>query len=150
MMDIATALNGVSRLLLDTAPIIYLLEGNAEFGGHVYRLFRQCKERGIVFVTTPVTLAECLVHPLARGDHELVKRYENAVLREQHTEFWPIDAESGREAARLRAQLGLQLADALQVAVALRTGCDALLTNDSALSRVTGVRILQISEIDEV
>lgn len=147
-MEISAALNGVSRLLLDTAPLIYLLEANPLFGERAVRLFRRCAERNIVFVTTPVTLAECLVQPLIRADRELAAPYEAAVLYEERTEFRSIDRETARAAARLRAQIGLHLTDALQVAVALESQCDALLTNDSALSRVTDIRVLQISEIE--
>ncbi len=37
--------------------------------------------------------------------------------------------------------------DALQVAVALEAGCEAFLTNDAALKRVTALRILVLDEL---
>lgn len=147
-MEIAAALAGVSRILLDTAPVIYLLEGSPLFGERARRLFRLCALRGIVYVTTPITLAECLVRLLLQGARETAILYEETLLSGEQIDFCPIDSETVREAARIRAEFGLQLADAFQVAVALKSGCDALLTNDSALSRVTGLRILQISEIE--
>ena len=147
-MKLSFALDGVTRLLLDTAPVIYHTEEDPFFGTRMAEIFRYCREHTVEFVTTPVTLAECLIHPLANGAHELAQRYEAFLLREERTTFHPIGIATAREAARLRTAHGLRLADALQVAVALETGCDALLTNDSVLSRVTGIRILQISEIE--
>lgn len=46
------------------------------------------------------------------------------------------------QAAQLRARYNLTLTDALQVAVALETGCDALLTNDLTLKKVSELGII--------
>ncbi|MBD2354935.1 hypothetical protein H6G41_09915 [Tolypothrix sp. FACHB-123] len=43
---------------------------------------------------------------------------------------------------------GLKLLDALQVATALVAGCDAFLTNDVALQRVTELRILVLAALE--
>jgi predicted nucleic acid-binding protein len=42
----------------------------------------------------------------------------------------------------------LQLPDALQIATAISSGCDAFLTNDAALQRVIELRILVVSELE--
>jgi predicted nucleic acid-binding protein len=41
----------------------------------------------------------------------------------------------------------LQLPDAVQVATDLTAGCEAFLTNDRALKRVTKLRILVVGEL---
>jgi predicted nucleic acid-binding protein len=51
-------------------------------------------------------------------------------------------------AAELRAHYRLRLADALQVALALHAGCEAFLTNDLALRRVSELRILELDELE--
>ena len=43
---------------------------------------------------------------------------------------------------------GLKLADALQAAVAMRAGCEAILTNDPDLKRVPSLRVLVLKEMD--
>jgi predicted nucleic acid-binding protein len=42
---------------------------------------------------------------------------------------------------------GLTLADSLQIATAVQANCQALLTNDAALARVTEVRILVVGSL---
>jgi predicted nucleic acid-binding protein len=51
-------------------------------------------------------------------------------------------------AARTRATHDLRLADAFQVAVAKRAGCQAILTNDSVFKRVAGIRALVLDELE--
>jgi predicted nucleic acid-binding protein len=40
------------------------------------------------------------------------------------------------------------LTDALQIAVALEAGCEAFLTNDRTLKRVTELRVLVLDELE--
>ena len=51
-------------------------------------------------------------------------------------------------AAELRVRHNLTLPDALQIAIALNTGCDAFLTNDNALQRVTELRVLVVDQME--
>jgi predicted nucleic acid-binding protein len=62
--------------------------------------------------------------------------------------FVPIDHDVARQAAELRAVYNITLADALQIAVALHAGCEALLTNDGALERVKELRVLVIDKLE--
>src|SRR5207247_4062211 len=54
--------------------------------------------------------------------------------------FVPVTVEIGERAAELRAQYNVTLTDALQIATAIVSGCDALLTNDLDLKRVQDIR----------
>ena len=51
-------------------------------------------------------------------------------------------------AAELRARYNLRMPDALHVAAALSTSCDALLTNDARLKRVQELPILVLDELE--
>jgi predicted nucleic acid-binding protein len=57
------------------------------------------------------------------------------------------DQQIGEGAARLRAKYNLRLPDALQMAAAISSGCDALLTNDAELARVTESKVLVIDAL---
>ncbi len=48
----------------------------------------------------------------------------------------------------LKNGYNLKLPDALQIAVALQANCDALLTNDLVLKRVTELPIIVLSELE--
>jgi len=70
------------------------------------------------------------------------------VLLSNEVVFVDINAAIAQDAARIRLLYNLQLPDALQIAIALTSNCDAFLTNDQALKRVTELRILVVSELE--
>ena len=144
-MQIDAALAGVSQLFLDTAPVIYLVERNPQFVAVVDPIFDQLDDN-ITAVASPITLAECLVGPQRSGLTELEQAFID-VIQGETVRFVPIDGAIAREAARIRVRYNLQLPDALQIAIAIVAGCQAFLTNDTALKRVGELRILILSEL---
>jgi predicted nucleic acid-binding protein len=141
------ALQGVDSILLDTAPAIYYLENNPTFGPVMERFFRLRAERRIRLVTTPMTLAECLVHPVLQSRSDLEAAYHDLITTGEGTSFWPIGEEEAVAAARLRAKYKLTLGDSFQIAAALQAKCQSLMTNDAALAKVTEIRILVLSDV---
>jgi predicted nucleic acid-binding protein len=146
MMQIDKALSGVSRLFLDTAPVIYAVERNPQFVNVVDPVFDRL-DLDITSVISPVTLAECLVGPMRLGLSDLERAYLNLLNREDVI-FVGSDRAIAREAARIRCQYHFQLADALQIATALHAGCDALLTNDHQLKQTTELKVLVVKELE--
>jgi predicted nucleic acid-binding protein len=63
-MKIIKALEGVHRIFLDTAPVVYLVEANVDFGARSQEIFIKMDEEGIQGITSPVTLAACLILPI--------------------------------------------------------------------------------------
>jgi hypothetical protein len=55
--------------------------------------FRIRREKNIVIVTSPITLAECLLHPIRLGRAELASRYRQLILHGAGTEFHNIGPE---------------------------------------------------------
>lgn len=147
-MRIEDALAGVSRLLIDTAPLVYAFERNPDYMLRMEHFFRLRKQQRIILVTTPITLAECLVHPIQRGMSGMVDTYRHWIVNAEDTEFWRIGAEEAELSARLRSQYNLRLADALQVATAILAGCQALLTNDDTFKRITEIRPIVLSDVE--
>jgi predicted nucleic acid-binding protein len=91
------------------------------------------------FAVTTVTLAEVLTGPLKAGDEALAERYR-AIL--QSWQVVELDVNVAVNAARLRAALGLKLADAVQAASAISIDADAIVTHDRDFSRVRSLRVL--------
>lgn len=147
-VKISQALQGVKILFLDTAPVIYFIESNPIYREKVSQVFRVADENEVTFVTSPITLAECLVIPYRQGLEQLRQDFIDLITGGEQTIFVPISAEVGQRAAQLRAEYGFALPDALQVAVALMTNCDAFLTNDRRLARVQQLRALVISDLE--
>ena len=126
-------------VLIDSAPIIYVLEGHATLGLRFRPLFAAHEAGRLRFVVTTITVAEVLTGPLQAGAEVLARRYR-AIL-----ESWqpvPLDVGVAESAARLRAALRLKLADAVQVASALAINAAALVSHGRNFSRVRGVRII--------
>ena len=146
-MTATDALRGVTRLFLDTAPVIYHVESHPTYRARAASVFSLIDAGVVPAVTSPVTLAECLAGPCKRGLHALVTDFIDAIVRGAHTEFVPIDAAMAEAAARLRAAHGITLSDALQFAAAREARCHALLTNDLALRRVPGVRVIVLDDL---
>ena len=148
LVNIDDALRGVATLFLDTAPIIYLVEKHPRYLDVVRPIFEHIDAGTIRAVTSPITLAECLVQPYRLDQTDLQQAFVTAIIRGKHTDFVSIDQTTAQTAAQLRAQYGLTLPDALQLAVALTRQCDALLTNDVFLKRVSGIRTIVLDELE--
>lgn len=126
-------------LLLDSAPIIYVLEGHPKFGPRFEPIFAAHAAGRLRFAVTTVTIVEVLTGPLRAANEALSRRYR-AVL-----ESWqPIElnVDIAESASRLRATLRLGLADAVQAASALAINAAALVTHDRDFSRVQSLRII--------
>lgn len=130
-------------LLIDSAPIIYVLEGHSEFAPVFTPVFNAHDQGRVRFAVTTVTLAEVLTGPLSVADEVLAERYR-ATLKSWFVV--DLDPEIAESAARLRAALKLKLADAVQAASALAIGADALVTHDRDFSAVRDLHVLGVRQ----
>ena len=89
-----------------------------------------------------------MVAPLRKNQADYQQVFVDLVANGPNCILVSIDRETAILAARLRARYNLTLTDAFQVAAALETNCDALLTNDMIFKRVIELKILVLSEID--
>lgn len=147
-MRVSEALQGITLLFLDTAPIIYLVEQNPQYAERVREIFQHIDDGRIAAVTSPVTLAECLVHPLRLGLAEVRQTIIDVVVNGTNTTFAGINQEIGETAARLRAQYNVSLPDALQMGAAITNGCGGFLTNDAQLARVTELNVIVLEDLE--
>ena len=101
----------------------------------------------MVAITSVVTLTETLVHPLRNADTALAEEYRVLLLETEGIVSLPVDAATAHLAAELRARYALRTPDAIQIATAIGAGCDAFLTNDGGLRRVTELRIIVLDDL---
>jgi predicted nucleic acid-binding protein len=126
-------------VLVDSAPIIYVLEAHSRFARRFQPLFDRQAAGEIFLAVTTTTIAEVLTGPLAAAEEALAKRYRAAM------ESWNVidlTIDIAESAARFRASLNLKLADAIQLASAIAANADALVTHDRDFSRVTSLPVL--------
>ena len=147
-MKLDEALRNVTRLGFDTAPVIYLIEAHPRYDALVLDILNRMDGDRFAGTTSVITLSEVLVQPVLRGDIRLQQAYRELLLQSQRVRTMPIGPSAAEHAANLRARYRLRLPDALQLAIALGAGCEAFLTNDMELRRVTELRILVLDDLE--
>ena len=70
-------------VLVDSAPIIYFLEGHPKHGPRFRPLFEAHAAGRLRFAVTTITIAEVLTGPLQAADDALARRYR-AILESWH------------------------------------------------------------------
>jgi len=126
-------------LLIDTAPIVYILERHPRLALRFKPLFERHARGELSFAVTTIGVAEVLSGPIATGDEILTRRYRSLL------ETWQVvdlTADIAESAARLRAAYRLRLPDAIQAASAIEIGADALVTHDRDFSKLAGLRVI--------
>jgi predicted nucleic acid-binding protein len=146
-VTVADALKGVSRLGLDTSPFIYFVEANRSYVAVCKEVFRHVSAGGVTACTSVLTLTETLVHPVRLSNSVLQGEYEALLLETAGIECVRVDEGIAKLAAELRARYGLRTPDALQIATAIDSECDAFLTNDKGLRRVTEIAVLVLDDL---
>ena len=125
------------RIYLDSAPVIYTIEMTAPWFATVDA---RLSVAGVIRVASELTRMECLVKPLANGNAALARDFDdyfaNAVSK-----MVPFTRPLFDKAADLRVRYRFKTPDALHLAAAIVSGCDALLTNDQQLTRCTDIPV---------
>ena len=65
------SLDAVRRIFLDTAPLVYFIEKNERYLAAVRLVFERIDQGLLSAVTSPITLAECLVLPYRKDRAEV-------------------------------------------------------------------------------
>jgi predicted nucleic acid-binding protein len=135
-------LPGGALLLIDSAPLIFFLEGHPEFGPFYRPLFEAHGDGRFRLAVTTITLAELMTGPLQSGDEALAERYRTTL------ESWVVvelSSDIAASAARIRGKLRLKLPDAIQAASAIAINADALVTHDRDFSRLSAIRVIRFA-----
>ena len=148
MRRLDDALPGIKKFGVDTAPIIYFVEGHPQYDALVTEVFQCIANSIFTGVTTVITLIEVLVHPLGQRNIHLQQEYRDLLLHSANFETLPVNITIAERAAELRTRHNLRVPDSIQVAAALEMGCEAFLTNDATLRRVRELHILVLSELE--
>ena len=132
---------------LDTAPLIYFIEGHSTYQAILASLFGFNDKGGFSFITSTVTLLEVLVKPLREGQTAVAQQYRDILTNAQGIEIVDITSAIAEQAALLRARYNLRTPDAIQLATSIEVGADYFLTNDNRLKQVVEVTVVTVSEL---
>ncbi|WP_171904843.1 type II toxin-antitoxin system VapC family toxin [Hoeflea olei] len=123
------------RVYLDTNTLIAILEQPGELDTAQKTLVRGIDEGEIDAVTSELTLAECLVKPIAEKDEQLVRAYLSLLAADSpFVRVKGVSRDVLLEAARIRAGSGVKLPDAIHIATANLVQCSAFVSNDRRLA----------------
>lgn len=127
------------RVVVDSAPLIYLLDDHPDFAPLFEGLFDLHAQGEVLIAVSTIAMAEVLAGPFGHAQEVLARRYEKALAG---FEVVPVSQEIAVSAARIRGSTGLRLPDALQAATAIEVGAVALVTHDRDFSRLKGLRVI--------
>lgn len=125
-----TRLAGVRTVLLDTMVFAYHLADHHDYSSLTAAVLAAVESGALTGLATTVTLAELLTQPARAGDRRAMQEYELFLTHFPHLRLVPVDADLARETALVRAETGLRMPDAIQVAAGRLHRADAIVTND--------------------
>lgn len=132
---------------LDTAPLIYFIEGHSIYQPLLFKLFDFNDQGGFSFITSTVTLLEVLVKPLRDGRTAIAKEYKDILTNAKGIVIVDVTAAIAQQAAILRAKYNFRTPDAIQLATAIEFNADYFLTNDSRLKSANEIDIVAVTDL---
>lgn len=137
---------GVQRVLLDTSTIIYFLQGTAPYDTILNPLFRFIEGKRLQAIISAITEAELLVGVLKRGNKEALAKVKLLLNEFPGLKVIPVSRLIAQMAASIRAETNLRLPDALIIATAKATGCEAIITNDLSWAKIGIPEVLLLGD----
>ena len=141
------ALADFSRLYIDSNVLIYFVEREDAIQRKVGDAIARAINRGRPLVVSEIGVAECLYGAYKMQSSELEARYLEIFADIALFETVPVDGERLRAAARLGAQKGLKLVDAVHFLAAMETECDVFLTGDNRIRSSHGINVLALDTL---
>jgi len=139
--------NAFNTAFIDTALFIYLLEAHPNFADPTERFLTNCYARQVRLVTSVITHLEFSVKPYKEGRLDVIDDFR-ALLRDAAFVVASVSLPDCDVAARLRATYeGLKAFDALQIAVAIKEGCEVFVCHDKRLKNVNALNIMTLDDV---
>jgi|SRR6185503_3905091 len=109
------ALEGVTRLGLDTSPLIYFVERNPKYLDLVREIIRRV-DVGEIEARSSVVTRRGTHQAKQSGNADIEAQYSSLLLKSRNFALLPIGIEIDVIAADLRARYNIRTPDALQIA----------------------------------
>ncbi len=130
------------RVYIDSAPIIYLVEGVSPY---VDRLIQRLSPEETCQVCSDLSRLECRMKPLRDGEKALLKAFDT-YFDEIMGETVPLSRIVIDRATEIRARYGFKTPDALHLASAVVAQCDLFLTNDKQLQKFNDIVVEVVAD----
>jgi predicted nucleic acid-binding protein len=136
-------------IYLDSNILIHIVEGDRRYRPVLERLVAAIEAKRLSAVTCVLSLAEVLVRPLRESDEQTRQAFE-ALLSPDNPDIGnvAINRELLLRSARLSAELGLKLPDAIHVAAAETANCSVFLTEDRRIKVPAPMKLRDLADFD--
>ncbi|MBI4722481.1 MAG: PIN domain-containing protein [Candidatus Stahlbacteria bacterium] len=142
-MGVKSVIEKHKRIMIDTAPIIYFIEEHKDFGKITDELFKLIRDNPDYHAfSSVITLIEVLAQPLKSLREDIVGKYRNFLLHSSNFTLYSIDPIITEKAAELRAQYGIKIPDAIQLAAGIENNGTLFITNDKDLKKIEEIEII--------
>ena len=142
----ALTLPPTGLIYLDASSLIYSVERIEPYRALLEPMWEQAQNGSLMIVSSPVIVIESLVKPLRDGNTEIERQYHELFISGA-VALIGVSYAVVEEAARLRAETGLETPDALHAATAKQAGCALFITNDADFRRVRDLPIVVLDDL---
>ena len=135
-----------NKVFLDTAPVIYFLDEDMNFGVKSRSIIEEILLQGKTIAASAITCMEYLVYPYRTNNSEKIEAFSD-FIEEVGIPILTIGALTAAKAAQIRARYpAFKAMDALQLATAVLAGCDVFLTNDNQLRQFDELHCITVED----
>lgn len=135
-----------SKVMLDTAPIIYYIENIEPYASLLQTLFNNIASGKNTAVTSVVTFIEVLTKPIRDKNIELEEKFRMYFANSRNIELISITPDIGEQSSLFRAKYNLRTPDAIQAAVTIYSGSLFLITNDKVFGKITEMNVIILDD----
>ncbi len=140
------ALPAAGLVYIDANCLIYTVERIEPYRTVLEPMWQQAQDGNLSIVSCPVLVTEVLVKPLQVGNTEIEMQYRE-VFSSNAVRLFEASYAVFEDAARLRAETGLKIPDALHAATAIQAGCALFVTNDSDFRRIQDLPVVVLDDL---
>lgn len=146
-METIEQIERASKIYFDANAIIYWLERVDALQEQITRVIDHAINTDVSLVVSEIGVAECLYGAYKLGSAALEQMYIEIFYDLQIFELVSVDDDSLKRAARLGADKGLKLVDALHFLAAVQTESNVFLTNDARFRTSHGVDVIYMRDL---
>jgi predicted nucleic acid-binding protein len=146
-MTLTEELTQAHSIFIDTAPIIYYIEGHQRYGPIVREVVRSFHTGALYAYSSVLTLTEVLPKPIEADDENMARKFAEFLEYGKNFSLVEISTDIAKRAGRLRGKyLRLRTVDAVQVSTALDVGADLFVTHDTNLRQVKEIKAVILED----
>ena len=143
------ALQGISKIALDTMVFIYHLENNPDYKKTTASILRSIETGKRQGVTSAITLLELLVKPMQLEEQSIIDNYIFALTTFPNLKLCEVSVNIAISAAKFRAKYRISTPDSIQIATAIIEESDCFITNDQSLNQIDEIKIITLDQISK-